>query len=90
MNLNPLWSAMFCEGIERDTFILYLDPIVEHLFNLLNPTGENVKQPKCYMQEQAVTMPAMMTDASEATFTKVSLQKLLSCLSLFVANWISI
>ena len=35
----------FCEGVEQDTLILYLDLIVECLLKLLNPTerGEAVK-----------------------------------------------
>ena len=61
----------FCEGVERDALVPYLDPIVERLLRLLNPTGDNVKQPKRYVQEQAITTLAMVADASEATFAKV-------------------
>lgn len=32
----------FCEGVERDTLIPYLDPIVERLLKLLNPTGQGL------------------------------------------------
>src|SRR5882762_3818839 len=66
----------FCEGVERDTLVPYLDPIVERLLKLLNPTGENAKQPKRYVQEQAITTLAMVADASEATFGKVRLLNL--------------
>lgn len=61
----------FCEGVERDTLIPYLDPIVERLLKLLNPTGDNAQQVKRYVQEQAITTLAMVADASEATFAKV-------------------
>ncbi|CAL1712081.1 unnamed protein product [Somion occarium] len=61
----------FCEGVERDILLPYLDPIVERLLKLLNPgaSGEG-KQPKRYVQEQAITTLAMVADASEATFAK--------------------
>ena len=61
----------FCEGVERNTLIPYLDPIVERLLKLLNPTTAN---PKRYVQEQVITTLAMVADASEATFAKVSSQ----------------
>lgn len=32
----------FCEGVERDTLIPYLDPIVERLLKLLNPAGQGL------------------------------------------------
>ncbi|KIM73570.1 hypothetical protein PILCRDRAFT_829051 [Piloderma croceum F 1598] len=60
----------FCEGVARDALVPYLDPIVERLLKLLNPTGDNAKQPKRYVQEQAITTLAMVADASEATFAK--------------------
>ena len=60
----------FCEGVERDTLLPYLDPIVERLLKLLNP-GSPGKTPKRYVQEQAITTLAMVADASEATFAKV-------------------
>ncbi|KAI0919362.1 hypothetical protein AcV7_006120 [Taiwanofungus camphoratus] len=61
----------FCEGVERDTLIPYLDPIVERLLKLLNPHPANgAKPPKRYVQEQAITTLAMVADASEATFAK--------------------
>ena len=41
-----------CKGVEQDILVPFLDPIVERLLRLLNPTGENTKQPKCYVQEQ--------------------------------------
>ncbi|KAI0090866.1 ARM repeat-containing protein [Irpex rosettiformis] len=59
----------FCEGVERDTLLPYLDPIVERLLKLLNP-GQPGKTPKRYVQEQAITTLAMVADASEATFAK--------------------
>ncbi|TFY78196.1 hypothetical protein EWM64_g5813 [Hericium alpestre] len=60
----------FCEGVERDTLVPYLDPIVERLLKLLNPVGSDGRQVKRYVQEQAVTTLAMVADASEATFAK--------------------
>ncbi|EIM79749.1 ARM repeat-containing protein, partial [Stereum hirsutum FP-91666 SS1] len=73
----------FCEGVERDTLIPYLDPIVERLLKLLNPAGlssanadangagnENGTGVKRYVQEQVITTLAMVADASEATFAK--------------------
>jgi importin-5 len=63
---------LFCEGVERDVLVPYLGPIVEHLLKLLNPTSDNATQPKRYVQEQAITTLAMVADASEATFAKVS------------------
>lgn len=57
--------------MERDALVPYLDPIVERLLKLLNPTGENPTQPKRYVQEQVITTLAMVADASEATFAKV-------------------
>ncbi|KAH9833385.1 ARM repeat-containing protein [Rhodofomes roseus] len=57
----------FCEGVERDTLIPYLDPIVERLLKLLNPASGS---PKRYVQEQVITTLAMVADASEATFAK--------------------
>ncbi|KZT00064.1 ARM repeat-containing protein [Laetiporus sulphureus 93-53] len=58
----------FCEGVERETLLPYLDPIVERLLKLLNP-GSGA-QPQRYVQEQAITTLAMVADASEATFAK--------------------
>ncbi|KAI0761084.1 ARM repeat-containing protein [Trametes elegans] len=63
----------FCEGVERDTLIPYLDPIVDRLLKLLNPgaaTGDASRAPKRYVQEQVITTLAMVADASEATFAK--------------------
>ena len=60
----------FCEGVERDTLVPYLDEVVERLLKLLNP-GTAGKTPKRYVQEQAITTLAMVADASEATFAKV-------------------
>ena len=62
----------FCEGVERDTLLPYLDPIVERLLKLLNPGGDQ-RMVKRYVQEQAITTLAMVADASEATFVKVRL-----------------
>lgn len=61
----------FCEGVERDTLVPYLDPIVERLLKMLNPGAEDGKVVKGYVQEQAITTLAMVADASEATFAKV-------------------
>ncbi|KAI0364989.1 ARM repeat-containing protein [Pilatotrama ljubarskyi] len=61
----------FCEGVERETLIPYLDSIVERLLKLLNPAASDPsKQPKRYVQEQVITTLAMVADASEATFAK--------------------
>jgi hypothetical protein len=62
----------FCEGVERDTLLPYLDPIVERLLKLLNPAQDGSKPTKRYVQEQAVTTLAMVADASETTFAKVN------------------
>uniref|UniRef100_A0A8H7Y6G7 TOG domain-containing protein n=1 Tax=Psilocybe cubensis TaxID=181762 RepID=A0A8H7Y6G7_PSICU len=59
----------FCEGVERDTLLPYLDPIVERLLKLLNPGGDQT-QVRRYVQEQAITTLAMVADASEVTFGK--------------------
>jgi hypothetical protein len=61
----------FCEGVERDTLLPYLDPIVERLLKLLNPVQDGCRPTKRYVQEQAVTTLAMVADASETTFAKV-------------------
>ena len=60
----------FCEGVERDTLLPYLDPIVERLLKLLNPSGDPALVRR-YVQEQAITTLAMVADASEVTFAKV-------------------
>ncbi|THU84282.1 ARM repeat-containing protein [Dendrothele bispora CBS 962.96] len=59
----------FCEGVEKDTLVPYLDPIVERLLRLLNPAG-NQAEVKRYVQEQAITTLAMVADASETVFVK--------------------
>ncbi|KIK57273.1 hypothetical protein GYMLUDRAFT_263322 [Collybiopsis luxurians FD-317 M1] len=59
----------FCEGVERDTLLPYLDPIVERLLKLLNPDADP-SQVKRYVQEQVITTLAMVADASEVTFAK--------------------
>ncbi|KAI0314845.1 armadillo-type protein [Amylostereum chailletii] len=59
----------FCEGVKQETLVPYLDPIVERLLNLLNPSSSG-RQVKRYVQEQAVTTLAMVADASETTFAK--------------------
>ena len=62
----------FCEGVERETLLPYLDSIVERLLKLLNPAASDPsRQPKRYVQEQVITTLAMVADASEATFAKV-------------------
>ncbi|KIM71752.1 hypothetical protein PILCRDRAFT_82479, partial [Piloderma croceum F 1598] len=68
----------FCEGVARDTLVPYSDTIFECLVKLLNPTSDNAKQSKRYVQEQAISVLAMVADASEATFAKVSQMRLLS------------
>lgn len=59
----------FCEGVERDTLLPYLDPIVERLLKLLNADGDPATVRR-YVQEQAITTLAMVADASEATFAR--------------------
>jgi importin-5 len=61
----------FCEGVEWDTLLPHLDPIVERLLKLLNPAGDPALVRR-YVQEQAITTLAMVADASEVTFAKVS------------------
>ena len=61
----------FCEGVERDTLLPYLDPIVERLLKLLNSPAGNPPMVRRYVQEQAITTLAMVADASEITFGKV-------------------
>jgi vesicle coat complex subunit len=60
----------FCEGVERDALLPYLDPIVERFLKLLNPGAESGKVVKGYVQEQAITTLAMVADAREVTFAK--------------------
>lgn len=63
----------FCEGVERDTLLPYLDIIVERLLRLLSPPQEEGKPPRQvrkYVQEQVITTLAMVADASETSFTK--------------------
>ncbi|EAU92069.1 RAN binding protein-like protein [Coprinopsis cinerea okayama7 len=70
----------FCEGVERDTLLPYMDPIVERLLKLLNPGqgggggsggGDGSGgMGRRYVQEQAITTLAMVADASEVTFAK--------------------
>ena len=49
-----------------------VSPIVERLLKLLNPVQDGGRPTKRYVQEQAVTTLAMVADASETTFAKVS------------------
>jgi len=44
----------FCEGVEWDTLLPYLDPIIERLHKFLNPVGDPALVP-CYIQEQVIT-----------------------------------
>ncbi|KAF8827569.1 hypothetical protein HHX47_DHR4000278 [Lentinula edodes] len=59
----------FCEGVERNTLLPYLDPIVQRLLKLLNPEADPT-QVQRHVQEQVITTLAMVADASEATFAK--------------------
>ena len=61
----------FGEGVERNTPLPYLDPIVEHLLKLLNNPAVNPSIARRYVQEQAIIMLAMVVDASEVPFGKV-------------------
>jgi hypothetical protein len=82
----------FCEGVERDTLLPYLDPIVERLLKLLNPVQDGSRPTKRYVQEQAITTLAMVADASETTFAKVNiffpLREMVDILILIVALFI--
>ncbi|PPR07809.1 hypothetical protein CVT24_002881 [Panaeolus cyanescens] len=70
----------FCEGVERDTLLPYLDAIVVRLLKLLDPESSQPPssptqptQPPIvhrYVQEQAITTLAMVADASEGMFAK--------------------
>ena len=62
----------FCEGVERDTLLPYLDPIIERLLKLLNPSQDRSRPTKRYVQEQAIMTLTMVADANETTFAKVS------------------
>ena len=73
----------FCEGVERDTLLPYLDPIVERLLKLLNNPAGNPSMVRRYVQEQAITTLAMVADASEVTFGKVRRLLNLLCLQKF-------
>ena len=64
----------FCEGVERDTMVPYLDAIVERLLKLLEPQYGKDGKVRSYVQEQAVTTLAMVADVSEVTFAKVCFQ----------------
>ncbi|KAJ7108609.1 armadillo-type protein [Mycena epipterygia] len=59
----------FCEGVERNVLLPYLEPIVERLLKLLDPAGDPAHVRR-YVQEQAITTLAMVADASETTFGK--------------------
>ncbi|KAJ7016005.1 armadillo-type protein [Mycena alexandri] len=59
----------FCEGVERNVLLPYLEPIVERLLKLLDPTGDPAHVRR-YVQEQVITTLAMVADASETTFGK--------------------
>ena len=43
---------------------------MEHLLKLLNNPSGNPSMVRCYVQEQAIIMLAMVVDASEVTFGK--------------------
>ncbi|EIM83632.1 uncharacterized protein STEHIDRAFT_160207 [Stereum hirsutum FP-91666 SS1] len=73
----------FCDGVERDTLIPYLGPIVGQLFKHLNPASlsstntdangagnENGMGVRRYVQEQVITTLAMVAGASEDTFAQ--------------------
>ena len=68
MSFDPALS--FLLGVERETLLPYLDPIVERLLKLLNP-GAAEGTVKRHVQEQTITTLAMVADTSEGTFAKV-------------------
>ena len=70
----------FCEGVERDTLLPYLDPIVERLLKLLKGPEGAEGTVRTYVQEQVITTLAMVADASEITFAKVRVRFSESCL----------
>jgi hypothetical protein len=45
---------MDTDGINSGDLNPYLDAIVERLLRSLNPTGDNVKEPKRYVQERNI------------------------------------
>jgi len=62
----------FCEGVEHEVLVPYLDPLVDRLLRLLtgvssSPSAPAYSPPR-YVQEQAITTLAMVADASETTF----------------------
>ena len=61
----------FCEGVKRDTLLLYLNPIVERLLKLLNPMGGPALV-RYYTQEQVITTLTVVANVSEVTVPKVS------------------
>ena len=61
----------FCEGVKRDTLLLYLNPIVERLLKLLNPMGGPALV-RYYTQEQVITTLTVVANVSEVTVPNVS------------------
>jgi hypothetical protein len=61
-----------CDGINPGELNPYLDAIVECLLRSLNPTGDNVKEPKRYVYEQNISAFTMVVKESQAMFAKVS------------------
>ena len=55
----------FRASVERNTLLPYLDPIVEQLLEMLNPSQGSNRPTKRYVQEQAVTTLAMVANAAK-------------------------
>jgi hypothetical protein len=79
----------YCEGVERDTLVLYLDLIIACSSTSQPPTVKNAKQSKCYVQEQAIATLAMVADASKATFVKVDFELVYPFISPFIIEHIA-
>jgi len=58
-----------CEGIDQAALVPYLDPIIERLLKLISPPGDNATQPKRYVVEQVISTLAVLTNASQSTFS---------------------
>jgi hypothetical protein len=71
-------SSIFVKVSQETLSFLIRIQFFECLVKLLNPTSNNAKQSKRYVQEQAITVLAMVADASEGTFARVSQMRLLS------------
>ena len=66
-----------CDKLEPETFLPYLDSVVQGLLGLLDPAGTPAME--ClYVQVQAIATLRFVADAGQHTFAKVLLILLLS------------